>query len=545
MPNYTLRPYQRAAVDGLWRYLADGLGRAPLIVAPTGAGKSIILAAICREWLEADPGVQILVATHVKELVEQNAEKLAALIGAGAVGVHSAGLGRRDCDERVIVGGVQSLVNRVQDLGPRHVVIVDECHRIPRDGDGQYRTLLRAVQPRALVGLTATPGRMDSGPLHEGDGALFDGIAYDIDMVSLIKDGFLAHLRPQRTRAQLDLTGARIERGDFVLDELETALNDRAVLGAALTEWEEAGRRQTLVFCASVRQAEIVLELLRDRGHTAELITGETRADDRERWIAAYKDGRLPVLVNVMVLTTGFDAPATDCIVCFRPTASTGLYVQIMGRGSRIAPGKKDCLVLDFAQNVQRHGPVSHPTWQKKKSGADPVGESGPLVKVCKGCGAEIALAATSCEFCGHECPREFRIRPNASTLELIDMGLPQELEVVSTSENLHHASSGNTCLRVDFWARPDRNETPMLYSAWYVIAGKEAAVRMGRRNLSRALGIQLPDDPDVALEAVREHLAYRIGGSITVKRDGKYLRVERWKPGERVVQDELDECPF
>lgn len=543
--TYQLRPYQRAAVDGLWRYLAEGRGRAPLIVAPTGAGKSIILAAICREWLESDPEVQILIATHVKELVEQNADKLAALVGMGAVGIHSAGLNRRDCDERVIVGGVQSLVNRVADLGPRHVVIVDEAHRIPRDGDGQYRTLLRAVQPRALVGLTATPGRMDSGPLHEGDGALFDGIAYDIDMASLIKDGYLARLRPQRTKAQLDLTGARIERGDFVMDEIEDALSDREVLTAAVREWMEADRKHTLAFCASIKQAEVLTELFREHGFDAELITGATPAIDRERWIARFKAGDPPVLVNVMVLTTGFDAPNIDCIFCVRPMASTGLYVQVMGRGSRLAPDKTECLVLDFAQNVARHGPVNCPVWQKKKSGADPVTESGPLVKVCANCGAEIARAATSCEFCGAPCPRQIRIRPGASTLELIDMGQPADLQVVSCSEQLHHASSGNTCLRVDLWARPDEDTTPMLYSAWYVVDGAPNAVHVGRRKLRQALGIDLPDDPELLLAAVREHLAHRVGGSITVKRDGKYVRVERWKPGERVELPAIDECPF
>lgn len=543
--TYQLREYQRAAVDGLWTYLGDGRGTRPLIVVPTGGGKSLILAAICREWMEADPDAQILVVTHVKELVEQNAEKLTKLIGE--IGVHSAGLGRRDVDERVIVGGVQSLVNRVADLGPRHVVIVDEAHRIPRDGEGQYRTLLRALRPRVLVGLTATPGRMDSGALHEGEGALFDGIAYEVGMVDLIREGYLSKLRPQAVTASLDLSGARIERGDFVLEDLADQLEDTAKLGAALDEWVAAGRRKTLVFCASVKQAGLVLDMIRERGKRAELVTGETKPDDRAAWIAAYKAGELDALVNVMVLTTGFDAPETDCLVVFRPTASTGLYVQMMGRGSRIAEGKADCLVLDFAENVSRHGPVSHPTWQKKKSGKDPLSEEGPLVKTCKGCGALIALSATTCEFCGEACPRQTRIRPNASTLELIDMGEPCELRVMSQIPRLHYASSGNVCLKIEFWAAPELDERPLLYTGWYVIQGSEAAARMGRGKLRRALGIEIPEDPDAALAAVDEHLRWRVGATITVRRDGKYLRVESWRPGEPMLagQAELDDLPF
>lgn len=544
---YELRDYQRAAVDGLWAYL-EGPGRRPLIVVPTGGGKSLILAAICREWMQADPDVQLLVVTHVKELVAQNAEKLEDLIGT--VGVHSAAMSRRDVDERVIVGGVQSLVNRVADLGPRHVVIVDEAHRIPRSGEGQYRTLLRALKPRVLIGLTATPGRMDSGLLHEGDGALFDGIAYEVGMVDLVKRGFLSKLRPQKTETTLDLSGARIERGEFVLDEMSEALENEETLDSALQEWADCGRKRTLVFCASVRQAEIVTSKIRAMGERVELVTGETKAIDRDRWIAAYKSGELSVLVNVMVLTTGFDAPETDCLVVFRPTASTGLYVQMMGRGSRIAPGKQDCLVLDFAENVARHGPVSHPTWSKKKSGEDPLAKSGPLVKVCKECGSQIALAATECEFCGAEMPREVnaKVRPKASTLELIDMGEPCELRVINQYAKLHHASSGNVCVRMEFWAiaHDDESQRALTYSAWYVIAGENpAANARGRAQLGRVLQVDLSGDPELAVGEVNAALVDREGGSITVRRDGKYLRVVSWDPGRIVERSELDDCPF
>lgn len=541
---YELRPYQRAAVDGLWSYLAEKRGRAPLIVAPTGAGKSLILAAICREWLESDPRVQIVVATHVKELVEQNAEKLCSLIGPGAVGVHSAGLGRRDVDQRVIVGGVQSLVSRVEELGPRHVIIVDEAHRVPRDGEGQYRALLKALRARVLVGLTATPGRMDSGLLHEGEGAMFDGIAYEIEMVPLIKEGYLSPLKPLKTGVSFDLTGARIARGDFVLDELSAVLEDREKLKEALDVWRGAGRSRTLIFCASVAQAEMVMQELGDV--RARLITGETKADDRAAWIAQYKAGELDALVNVMVLTTGFDAPETDCIVCFRPTASTGLYVQMMGRGSRVAPGKKDCLVLDFCSNVERHGPVSHPTWQKKKTGKDPLADGEPLVKECKSCGAQIALSATSCEFCGEPCPRQMKVDRTPSPLELIDMGEPCELRVVSQTPVLHHSASGNTCIRMDFWASHDPNERPLLYSAWYVVAGAENAVYMGRKALKRALGREFDEDPALALAQVEDELRWRADGSITVRRDGKYTKVLAWRPGQQVepvLSD--DDLPF
>lgn len=551
---YQLRPYQRDAVDALWRSLS--VWKRPLIVAPTGSGKSIILAQICREWLMGDPNVGILVATHVKELVEQNAEKLVSLIGHDAVGVHSAGLARRDVEQRVIIGGVQSLINRVEELGPRHVVIVDEAHRIPRDGNGQYMQLLAALNgghgAEYLIGLTATPYRMDSGELHKGEGALFEGIAYDIKIKGLVEAGHLVRPRPFKTAAKFAIDGARIERGDFVLDELRETLEDPSILGNVVQEWLDKavahGRKATLTFCATVAQAGTMLALVRETGHTAELITGETPKDRRAEILARFKRGELEMLINVMVLTTGFDAPNVDCMLVLRPTASTGLYVQIYGRGMRPAPGKQDCLVLDYGANVERHGPIDQVTVNTKKSGSDPLAERGPMAKFCDACGAENAIAARTCSECGWEFP--IKIARKATPMEMLAMGEPVELDVISTTAARHVSGAGNVCVRLDYWATPDhkdQTEQSKVYCEFFSVAHPFALGKLQKR-------LAITDDESISygewVDVAKLALSRRQPKTITVQRDGKYHKVLACalEPIEPMLAEdgyELDEVPF
>lgn len=542
--SYTLRPYQQEAVAALWRALGTGMKR-PLIVAPTGSGKSLLLAQICRDWVMADPDVGILVATHVKELVAQNAEKLVSLVGEDGIGVHSAGLARRDVDQRVIVGGVQSLINRVGELGRRHVLIVDEAHRIPREGDGQYQRLMKAVGADWMIGLTATHYRMDSGELHKGKDALFDGIAYEIKIPPLIEGGFLSKLKPRKVKLAIDLDGATIERGDFVLDDLRLALNDERLLDGVVGEWtreaHEKGRKSTLVFCATVEQAENLMGAFQRQGHAPELITGETKPDVRQSSIERFKSGELPILVNVMVLTTGFDAPNTDCLVCLRPTASTGLYVQIMGRGMRVAAGKEDCLVLDYGKNVERHGPVDAVSINTKKSGEDPLSTGGPMIKYCDHCEAANALAARKCCECGEPFP--IKVTRKASPRELLDMGQAADLQVVSTTAARYMSSAGNECVRVDYWATPNMEEEPPrmiceYFAIQHGIAQRKlvARLRLTQQDIERS---------DYWVERAQLALKDRQPTRIRVRRNGKFHDVLECDLEPVSYAGDLDEVPF
>ncbi|MDD3095876.1 MAG: DEAD/DEAH box helicase family protein, partial [Candidatus Marinimicrobia bacterium] len=192
----TLRPYQNDALAGLDNYWLRGAGRNPIISAPTGSGKSLLIAEFVRRTLAEYQNLRVMVLVDSRELVRQNAEELRAIWPEAPVGVYSAGLKRRQKNAQITFAGIQSVYRRASEFGVIHIVIVDECHMIPRASSSRYGTFLRglrAINPNVVaIGLTATPYRLDSGLLTEGEGALFDGIAYDIDIAGLIADGYLS-----------------------------------------------------------------------------------------------------------------------------------------------------------------------------------------------------------------------------------------------------------------------------------------------------------------------------------------------------------------
>lgn len=400
-----LRPYQQAAVDSLFRWFDDHTGN-PLVVVPTGGGKSVILAAFVHAVLEVFPEERILILTHVQELIEQNhATMLRAWPGAPA-GIYSAGLGRREHDAPILFGGIQSVYRRAARIGWADLILVDEAHLIPKSGFGMYRTFLSdllSANPKVkVIGLTATPYRTDSGLLTDpGDERLFHGIAYDCDLVQLIADGYLSPVVSRGTKAPIDTAAVHVRGGEFVAGELQDAAMAGDLVKRACDEIVQRGegRKAWLVFCCGVEHAENVANELQERGIAAVTVFGETPKHERAEIVRAFKAGKVRAIVNVNVLTTGFDAPHVDLIALLRPTQSPGLYVQMVGRGLRFAPGKSDCLVLDFGGNVLRHGPIDR---VKPRT----PGDGGPApVKECPKCQVYVPAATLECPECGHQWP--------------------------------------------------------------------------------------------------------------------------------------------
>jgi DNA repair protein RadD len=348
---FQLRPYQRDAIDALENHWRVGQGNA-LVALATATGKSVVIAWHIRDILCRYPA-RILVLTHVQELIEQNLEHLLALWPDAPVGVNSAGLGRRDWDQQIIFASIQSVFRNPQKLGHRDLVIVDEAHLIPHGGDGMYRTLFDALRHPdfRIAGFTATPFRLDSGRLDEGDGKVFDEIVYSYDIGQGIRDKWLSPLSSKATQTRIDVSGVGRRGGEFIEHELQDAADIPAVVSGACDEIVRLGadRQCWLIFCTGVRHAEHVRDALRMRGVETEMLLGETPQEERERIIRELKTGTVRCVVNVMVLTTGFNVLQVDLIAMLRPTLSTGLYVQMLGRGSRKAPGK-----VDVSEAVER-----------------------------------------------------------------------------------------------------------------------------------------------------------------------------------------------
>ena len=399
-----LRDYQERAVTGVYQWMASHQGN-PCIVAPTGSGKSWIIAALCEDVLHRWPDTRrILVLSHVKELLQQDAEKIVKAWPEAPLGIYSAGLNSRQI-ERITVAGIQSVYKRADALRPVDVVIVDEAHLINTQAVGMYRRLLDDLidddghGPR-VIGLTATPYRLGQGMITEGDEALFAGLVEPVTITELVDRGFLSPLRSKLTETELNVNDVHTRGGEFIESELARAVDDQdlntGIAGEIVKRGE--GRRSWLVFCTGIAHAEHMRDALRAEGVIAEVVTGKTPKDERAQILDAYKRGETTALTNANVLTTGFDAPETDLIAFCRPTMSPGLYVQMAGRGMRPAEGKTDCLVLDFAGNVQRHGPITDVNPRRESNGK-------PVTKKCPDCGEIISAGSRKCPVCGHVFP--------------------------------------------------------------------------------------------------------------------------------------------
>jgi len=414
----TLRPYQLESVNAVYEHLRMR-DDSPCVVIPTAGGKTPVMASICRDVVQQWDG-RILILAHVKELIEQAADKLHEMAPDlwHQIGVYSAGLKSRDTDHQIIVAGIQSVYKRACELGRFDLILIDEAHLIPppgSSGDGMYQQFLReakVVNPNVrLIGLTATPYRMSSGlicgPAPE---ALLNHVCYEVGVRELIVQGYLCPLKSKAGKRKADFSDLHTSGGrggEFIAGEVETLMDDDYLVQSACREIVDLtqDRHSVLIFAAGVKHAEHVQNVLGEIGHECGFICGETLPFARAETLDRFKAGDLKYLVNVNVLTTGFDAPNIDCVAMLRPTNSPGLYYQMVGRRFRLHPSKVDCLVLDFGGNILRHGPVD--ALQIKEPGAG--GTSGGPAKECPECHALIHAAYTVCPECGHEFPQPKR----------------------------------------------------------------------------------------------------------------------------------------
>lgn len=447
-----LRWYQEEAIDSLFTYFSEYGGTDkdgkpveanPVIALPTGTGKSLVIGGFVQRVMSMWPGQRFMALTHVKELIEQNANKLTDLWPNAPLGIYSAGLKQRDTALPIIFGGVASVVNNIEMFGWRDILMIDECHLVSPKSETMYGEVirgLRRVNPfLKVIGLTATAFRLGQGRIT--DGGLFTHVCYDQTGVEsfnrLIAEGYLSPLIPKRTRTELDVSSVGMNNGEFAAGQLQDAVDKQEITYAALQEACEYGydRRSWLVFASGVEHAEHVAQMLNYMGVPAAAVHAKTK--NREEVIKAFKRGELRALVNNNVLTTGFDYPPIDLIIMLRPTMSPGLWVQMLGRGTRPWAGgyldigngeqvyiegpKQNCLVLDFAGNTRRLGPINDPVIPKRKSGLP----GDAPVKICEACGVYNHTSARFCVNCGTEFIFETKIDAHAATEELLRSDLP------------------------------------------------------------------------------------------------------------------------
>lgn len=458
-----LRHYQRAAIDAAYNAFRAGMQR-PLLVLPTGAGKSVVLAEIIREAITTWPDTRILVLVHVRELVDQNHRTLLRMWPDAPATIYSAGLKSKDMSGQAVFASIQSIYRKGFDLQKVDLCIIDECHMIPPYGDGMYNRLLSDLAiinggPVPLLGLTATPFRLTSGSLVKGKGRVFDSICHEVSIPELIDLGNLVPPITRATTTVLDTSGVKTQGGEFVASQLQDAVDRAELTKAACVEIVAAGRdrRSWLAFSTGVKHAFHIRDELRSHGVSCETVTGETPLGERDRIIMAFKSGEIRCLTNDSCLTTGFDHPPTDLIAVLRPTQSKGLWVQMCGRGLRPAPGKENCVILDFGRNTLRHGPLDMIKGEAKGDGEAPV-------KECPSCHAMIFAGFAECPHCGHEFEIEReRAKHDAKAMiaPLLASTASEWLPVTRVEYRRHTKPGKPDSLRVDYWCGMVR------YSEW------------------------------------------------------------------------------
>ena len=376
MAPISLRPYQIECVTGLRRSYATG-HRAPVLQLPTGGGKTVVFSEVTAG--ARAKGKRVLVVAHRRELIRQASEKLTA---AGVPhGIICPGFDAAP-DELVQVASVQTLARRLDRLPDFDLLVFDEAHHARA---GQWAALIEA-QPRAkLLGVTATPARLDGHGLGVEAGGCFDDIVTGPPVAELVRDGFLSPCRIFCPAERLDLRGVRLRGGDYVASDLEAALSGAKIIGDAVATYtQHAAHLPTICFCISVHHAELMAERFCAAGYRSVAAHGGMPTAERDAAIGGLATGAVEVLTACDLISEGLDVPVVGAVILLRPTKSLVLHLQQVGRGMRPAPGKDALIVLDHVANTIEHGLPDMPRrWtlagveKDPEEGIGPLGESG------------------------------------------------------------------------------------------------------------------------------------------------------------------------
>ena len=401
MAGIKLRHYQQTSVDGI-RHAYRHHKKAPLLVLPTGAGKTVVFTYIAHS--SASKGKRVLILVHRVELLRQTS---AALL---KFGVHHGLINPNFTPDRhasTQVASVQTLIKRLHTIAPPDLIIVDESHHALAS---TWRTIISHFPNAKVLGVTATPCRGDGSGLGVEAGGLFDEIIIGPQIGDLIKEGYLVKPVIYAPKDRLDLTSVRVKMGDYVSKDLANVVDKPSITGNAVEHYTRiCPGTPCVVFCVNVMHAQHVAEEFRAAGYRAFHADGTMEDEERKRILNGLGNGYAQVVTSCDLISEGTDIPAIGCAILLRPTKSTGLYLQQVGRALRPCEGKERAIILDHVGNVLTHGMPDEPReWtldgdmkrkKKKKVDAD-----APKVLQCPSCYA-MHEPAPSCPLCGHVRP--------------------------------------------------------------------------------------------------------------------------------------------
>ena len=470
-----LRPYQEDAITSLFDWFAnESITKHPLLSLPTASGKTVIFSTFIKRQIMLQPDTRFLVLAHRQELIEQAENKIKNVWPQAPVGVSSSGLGRQELEAQILVASRDTLAagSRLEKDGKFDYIIIDEAHNLSPDEHTRYQKIIKqltAEHATRVMGVTATPYRMGQGYIYgKRKDHFFYDVAYQAKIPDLIEQGYLARITSYQVADNtiIDASKAKLKfkGGDYKESDLERLAMDEQTILAIINDWVDKaytqGRTATVFFCVSVLHAMKMNMFLNKQGINAKILTGETPGEERKKILTDFEAGKLHVICNVGVLTEGWDAPRTDCIAMLRPTKSLGLYVQMCGRGMRVYPGKENCLLLDYGENIARHGCIdtAEPSQEFKVRRPKICGEclaiSPPHAKRCIECNAEFPVSAFSIYLTPME-ERKVAKQTKAASGAVISDEKPgvksiQE-KVTGVSASVATSKNGNSYCRVFF----------------------------------------------------------------------------------------------
>ncbi len=577
---YKLREYQQQAVNNTIKFFQKKRDPA-MIVLPTGAGKSLVIAELARI-----ANGRVLILAHIKELVEQNYEKYKSY--DLPAGIFSASLGKKDWDPKAIFGSVQSVARAPDDFFNNFsLLVIDECHRVAEEGATQYQEVIKKMLERnpglCILGLTATPYRLGLGWIYEYSqrGELktdkkrfFKQCVYELPLSYMIQNKYLTiPVKVDIPVTCYDFSELTDKNSAYTAQDVEEILKSQKRLTPFIIKniidiTERFHRQGVMIFSSSVRHAEEIMTYL--PAHDARIVLGDTEMKDRTSIVEDFKNKKFKYLVNVSVLTTGFDAPHVDVIAILRPTESNSLYQQIVGRGLRLSEDKKDCYILDYTG-------MGHDIFSPEISDKRPAKDTVPVVVTCPVCEFENDFwgyaddEGVVYEHFGRKCrgaaqdPVTFEIRPcgyrfrskichkcgcendiTAKACEKCDATLidaDAKLKQAKLSKNFHVLTPD----KITFEERHDKSLNPYLeiryydYDAQYVSEAhffnnpssiKKFNINFLRSHLKRPeLAIELQTPQDV----IKYQVLFRLPSFVIARKQDKF-----WKITEKVFAEEL-----
>lgn len=540
----TLRDYQQETVNAIFNYYLSGNDGNIIAALPTGVGKSLVIGGFIEQTFKHWPDQRFLVMSHVEKILTQDHKATLKLWANAPIGLFSAGLNKKESAMPIVIGGVASIVNAIESLGHRDVCIIDEVHMVSSEEDSMYQKIitgLSEINPNLkIVGLSATPYRNGQGLLTEGP--LFDDIVIDLTSIEcfnrFIEEGYLAPLIPKQTNIEIDTANIRTVRGDFANNQLDEATEK--VIYEALKEAVAQGqdRHSCIVFTSGIKTAEHAAEILQSFGISATAIHSKLKKEECEKRFAAFESGEITAICGNEKFTTGYDFAPVDFCIMLRATKSASKWIQMLGRLTRpydfnnpqqYIKGfdyvKHNALVLDFAGNCRRLGPINDVQLPHKKG----TGSGEVPIKVCESCGAYNHASARFCggkpyasdEGCGFEFIFKTKLVTQAGTEQLIrgfdNIPVVERFLVDRVIYNRHNKVGSEPSIKVSYWCGLRK------FNEYVCLQHKGYAKRKAKLWWQQRSSADVPDTTDEALSFVS---TLRCPKAISVRTDLQYPEI-------------------